>query len=83
MICNFVVDVLDSGIWPMLKELGDPELLRLAKKLPTTVLRSRASSSCKKYIGDSGGRRAQPDRFSCKRALCGSIPSTPGREAGI
>ena len=35
----------------MLKELADPELLRLAKKLPSTVLQSRASSSCKKYIG--------------------------------
>ena len=43
--------MFDSGIWPMLKELADPELLRLAKKLPTAVLQSRASSSCKKYIG--------------------------------
>ena len=45
------MNVFDSGVWPMLKELADPELLRLAKKLPTTVLQSRALSSCKKYIG--------------------------------
>ena len=35
----------------MLKEFADPELLRLAKKLPSTVLRSRAPSLSKKYIG--------------------------------
>ena len=34
----------------MLKEFADPELLRLAKKLPSTILRSRAPSLSKKYI---------------------------------
>ena len=43
--------VFDKGVWPMLKEFADPELLRLAKKLPSTVLWSRALSSSKKYIG--------------------------------
>lgn len=33
------------------EELGDPELIRLAKKLPNTVLQSRAPSSAKKYVG--------------------------------
>lgn len=43
--------MFDKVVWPVLKELADPELLRLAKKLPTTVLQSWASSSSKKYIG--------------------------------
>ena len=43
--------MFDKGVWPVLKELEDPELLRLVKKLPSTVLQSRASSSAKKYTG--------------------------------
>ena len=52
-ICIFSVsvDVFDKGVWPMLKEIADPELLRLAKKLLLTVFQNWASSSCKKYIG--------------------------------
>ena len=41
----------DKGVWPILKELVDLELLRLTKKVPSAVPQSRASSSCKKYIG--------------------------------
>ena len=34
----------------MLKDLEDPELARLASQLPSTVLKSRANSSTKKYL---------------------------------
>ena len=38
-------------MWPLLTNLEDPELRRLAAALPTTVLRSRADSTTKKYLG--------------------------------
>ena len=38
-------------MWPLLKDLEDPELQRLANSLPTTVLKSRADSTTKKYLG--------------------------------
>ncbi|KAL5506358.1 hypothetical protein EMCRGX_G007980 [Ephydatia muelleri] len=36
---------------PLLGNLEDPELMRLAQTLPATVLRSRADSTTKKYLG--------------------------------
>ena len=44
-------DVFASGVWPLLSHLEDPELRRLAKSLPATVLRSRADNTTKKYLG--------------------------------
>ncbi|KAL5497417.1 hypothetical protein EMCRGX_G013884 [Ephydatia muelleri] len=44
-------DVMGVGVWPLLKDLEDPELRRLAQSLPATVLRSRADSTTKKYLG--------------------------------
>eukprot|EP00731_Ephydatia_muelleri_P006914 Em0003g1162a len=44
-------DVFASGVWPLLSNLEDPELRRLAKALPATVLGSRADSTTKKYLG--------------------------------
>ena len=38
-------------MWRTLKDLDDPYLLGLARKLPSTVLQSRAISSSKKYTG--------------------------------
>ena len=38
------------GVWEIINELQDPELKRLAGSLPDTVLRSRASSTTKKYL---------------------------------
>ena len=35
-------------MWPLLKELDDPELV---EKLPTTLLHSRAESSARRYTG--------------------------------
>ena len=43
--------VFTSGVWPLLSNLEDPELRRLAQALPATVLRSRADSTTKKYLG--------------------------------
>ena len=42
--------MLASGVWTVFEELEDPELQRLAKELPETVLRSRASSTKPKYL---------------------------------
>ena len=43
-----IADVFKQGIWP---EVGDPELKVLAQSLPTTVLRSKAPATAKKYAG--------------------------------
>eukprot|EP00731_Ephydatia_muelleri_P033190 Em0026g10a len=40
-----------AGVWPVLRNLEDPELQRLAEALPTTVLSSTADSTTKKYLG--------------------------------
>ena len=45
------VDVFSSGVWPLLSNLEDPELRRLAKALPATVLKCKADSTTKKYLG--------------------------------
>ena len=42
---------MSAGVLPLLKNLEDPELQRLAQSLPATVLRSRADSTTKKYLG--------------------------------
>ena len=39
------------GVWPLLEGIQDPQLKRLAQNLPDTVLRSRANSTTKKYLG--------------------------------
>eukprot|EP00731_Ephydatia_muelleri_P006495 Em0003g743a len=44
-------DVFSSGVWPLLSNLEDPELGRLAKALPATVLKCKADSATKKYLG--------------------------------
>ena len=44
-------DVWQGGVWQLIRELVDPELTRLAKMLPITLLHSRASSTTKKYLG--------------------------------
>ena len=45
------IDVLSSGQCSILQNLEDDNLKDLAKALPTTVLRSRASSTTSKYLG--------------------------------
>ena len=43
--------MLSHGTWIELKELEDPELKELARRLPETILHSRADSTVKKYLG--------------------------------
>ena len=49
----FKQDVFASRVWPLLSNLEAPELRRLVKALPATVLRSRADSipQRSKYLG--------------------------------
>ena len=48
---TIVTDIGSTGIWPLLKEFDDPELSELAGLLPATILKSRADSSVRKYLG--------------------------------
>lgn len=45
------VDIFRLGTWNQLKDLEDPKLKGLAKKLPGTILHSRADSTVRKYLG--------------------------------
>ena len=44
-------DVLKARPWTVLRELEDPDLRSLAEALPETVLKSRADSTTKTYLG--------------------------------
>ena len=48
-ICVSSTDTMNSGVWEELAKLQDPELCRLARSLPATVLGSRADSTVSKY----------------------------------
>ena len=45
------IEILSQGMWDLLKELEGPELKELAKRLPDTILHSRADSTVRKYLG--------------------------------
>lgn len=52
LIISFVpTDLASSDMWQGLQGADDPELAQLARRLPDTVLSSRASSTTKKYHG--------------------------------
>ena len=53
MLCFVLVsiEVLTQGAWTELGELEDPELRGLARRLPETIVHSRADSTVKKYLG--------------------------------
>ena len=73
----FSAGVFTSGAWPLLSNLEDPELRRLAKALPATVLRSRAdSSTTKKYLGAYQRRKTWADARE-------GVPSFPVQELHI
>ena len=56
-------------------EMQDPELRRLALKLPDTVLKARASSTTKKYLGAYGRwKEWVTERFNGKPALPVELP---------
>ena len=50
IIISLIAEVFQSSVWAMLQELDNPELVKLARRLPATVLQSRTQSSTRKYI---------------------------------
>ena len=66
------IDIESTGIWPLLKEFDDPELTRLANELPTTLLKSRADSLVRKYVGAYCRWRTW--------ALAHKLPALPAKE---
>ena len=51
LCCTFLAaGVFTSGAWPLLSNLEDPELRRLAQALPATVLRSSSSRQYHKEV---------------------------------
>ena len=48
---SLIPEVFQSGVWATLQELDNPKLVKLARRLPATVLQSRAQSSTRKYLG--------------------------------
>ena len=80
--------MFDSGIWLMLKELADSELSQAGEEASYHSASEQGIIFMQKAYWriqalENLARRAQPNSFFCKRALCSSIPSTPGGEAGI
>ena len=45
------IEIFRQGTWDLLRDLEDPELKKLAEKLPDTILHSRADSTVRKYLG--------------------------------
>eukprot|EP00731_Ephydatia_muelleri_P005241 Em0002g1417a len=58
--CRGKGGVFTSGVWPLLSNLEDPELRRLAQALPATMLSSRADSTTKNARASSGAVHAAP-----------------------
>ena len=50
MVCHSV-EIYSQGVWAAVKDAEDPELRKLADKLPNTILHGRANSAEKKYLG--------------------------------
>ena len=46
-----IIDVQSVGMWLNLKGLEDSELMALTNQLQTTLLKKRADSSIRKYVG--------------------------------
>ncbi|KAL5486467.1 hypothetical protein EMCRGX_G018950 [Ephydatia muelleri] len=82
-------DVMGAGVWPLLKDLEDPELRRLAQSLPATVLRSRADSTTKKYLGayqrwkDMGRGQTRSTRIPSGLESVGTSPIVQATLAGL
>ena len=43
-----------EGSWKLMSDMEDPELKALVRKLPTTILHSRADSTINEYLGAFG-----------------------------
>ena len=71
-------DIFSSGMWPLLSNLEDPELRRLAQALPATVLKSRTDSTSKKYLSAYRRWKVWADaKFSCKGSPSGAVHAAP------
>ena len=68
-----------EGPWSVLRELDDPDLRRLADALRETVLKSRADSTIKKYLGafklEIVGIGLPTSRISSSCTPCCSLPA--------
>ena len=53
LVCYILscLEILSTEVWQTIGSFQDPELNRLAKALPETVLKARADSTTKKYLG--------------------------------
>ena len=50
-LCASLTGMTAVGTWKDLDALEDPNLRKLAAKLPDTIVRSRADSTVGKYLG--------------------------------
>lgn len=51
MLQIYCLEVLITELWQDIRAVQDPELICLADALPQTVLKSRADSTTRKYLG--------------------------------
>ena len=51
MLQIYCLEVLITELWQDIRAVQDPELIRLADALPQTVLKARADSTTRKYLG--------------------------------
>lgn len=51
MLQIYCLEVLITELWQDIRVVQDPELICLADALPQTVLKSRADSTTRKYLG--------------------------------
>ena len=49
LVCKLVIT--SQGTWRQLLEIKDPDLKKLANRLPNTLSHSRADSTMKRYFG--------------------------------
>ena len=55
-LCSGLIltEVMTGSVWDTIQQAEDPELKRLARTLPDTLLRGRADSTTRKYLGAFG-----------------------------
>ena len=51
MLQIYCLEVLITELWQDIRVVQDPELIRLADAFPQTVLKARADSTTRKYLG--------------------------------
>ena len=74
--CFPMVDLEAAGVWSQLADLKDPELQRLAREVPDTLLSGKADSTVRKYIGAF-------QRWKLWAEARQGVPSFPAQEAHI